>query len=143
MRTAFLLLTLLLSGAPAVAAQTSFAAVPMDSRLIPAPAAAAAPSAALRRDHLAGAVQGAALGAVVGGLGFAAVTYLGNEGDAGYAVLALPVGAVVGGAVGLVAGAIIGAPDRQRDEEPQAQLLVSRGAARGITAAVSVPLRPR
>lgn len=146
MRTAFLLLTLL-CGAPPLAAQTSLAATPMDPRLVPPSAEySAAPSAALRRDHLAGAVQGAALGAVVGGLGFAAVTYLGNAandtGGEGYAVLALPVGAVVGGAVGLVAGAIIGAPDRDRDEEPQAQVLLSPGAARGIAAAVSVPLGP-
>jgi H+/Cl- antiporter ClcA len=148
MRTAFLLLALLLCGAPALAAQTSLAAAPMDPRLVPPSAEhAAGPSAALRRDHLVGAVQGAALGAVVGAVGFAAVTYLGNAandtGGEGYAVLALPVGAVVGGAVGLVAGAIIGAPDRDRDEEPQAQLLVSPGTARGVTAAVSVPLGPR
>lgn len=146
MRTAFLLLALLLCGAPALAAQTSLAAAPMDPRLIP-PAAehAAVPSAALRRDHLVGAVQGFALGALVGAVGFAAVTYWGNDGDTEYATLALPVGAVVGGAVGLVAGAIIGAPDRDRDEEPQAQVLVSPGTARGLTAAVSVPLgsRPR
>lgn len=150
MRTAYLLLALPLSGAPALAAQTSLAATPMDPRLIPAPAEpSAAPSAALRRDHLVGAVQGFALGAVVGGLGFAAVTYLGNAsnntGGEGYAVLALPVGAVVGGAVGLVAGAIIGAPDRDRDEEPHAQVLVSPAPARSVTAAVSVPVgsRPR
>ncbi|HEX6371260.1 MAG TPA: hypothetical protein VF006_20245 [Longimicrobium sp.] len=142
MRTAFLLLALLLCRAPVLAAQTSLAAAPMDPRLVPAAVErSAAPSAALRRDHLAGAVQGAALGAVVGGLGFAAVTYLGNAGDTGYAVLALMVGGVAGGAVGLVAGAIIGAPDR--DEEPRAQVLVSPGAARGVTAAVSLPFDPR
>ena len=116
----------------------------MDARLIPAPAErSAAPSAALRRDHLAGALRGAALGAVVGGLGFAAVTYLGNRGDSegeGYALLALPVGGVVGGAVGLVAGAIVGAPEREEDRG--AQLRVSPGAARGVTATVSVPLPP-
>jgi hypothetical protein len=145
MRTALLLLALLLCRAPVLAAQTSLAAAPMDPRLIPTPASLAdAPSAAPRRDRVVGAVQGAALGALVGGLGFAAVTYVGNGFDhdaEGYAVLALPVGGVVGGALGLVAGAIIGAPER--DEEPRAQVLVSPGAARGLTAAVSVPLGPR
>jgi hypothetical protein len=136
MRTAFLLLALLLCRAPVVAAQTSLAAAPMDPRLVPPPTEhSAAPSIALRRDHLAGAVQGAALGALVGAVGFAAMTYLGNHGDSegeGYAVLALPVGAVVGGAVGLVAGAIIGAPDR---DEP--------GAARGVAAAAPLAIGPR
>ena len=138
MRTAFLLLALLCCGAPALAAQTCLAPAPMDSRLIPsAVERSAAPSVALRRDHVAGALRGAALGAVVGGLGFAALTYLGNGSAGGYVVLALPVGAVVGGAVGLVAGAIVGAPDR--DEDPYAQVRVSPGAARGV----SIPLGPR
>lgn len=122
MRIAFLLLAVLLCGVPSLVAQTSLAATPMDPRLVPAVAEPSlTPPRALRRDHLRGAVQGAALGAVVGALGFAAVTYIGNAGDAegeGYAVLALPVGAVVGGALGFVAGAIIGAPDR--DEERNA-----------------------
>jgi MFS family permease len=149
MRTAFLLLALLLCRAPVLASQTSLAAAPMDPRLIPTPASLAdAPSVAPRRDRVVGAVQGAvqgaALGALIGGLGFAAVTYVGNGFDSdaeGYAVLALPVGGVVGGALGLVAGAIIGAPER--DEEPRAQVLVSPGPARGVTASVSVPLGPR
>jgi peptidoglycan/LPS O-acetylase OafA/YrhL len=145
MRAAFLLLALLLCRASAAAAQTSLAAAPMDPRLTPARVEnAVASAAALRRDHLAGALQGAALGAVVGGLGFAALTYLGNRGDAegeGYALLAIPVGAVVGGAVGLVAGAIVGAPER--DEGRRAQVLVPRDTARGVTAAISLPLRPR
>ena len=145
MRTAFLLLALLLCRAPVLAAQTSLAAAPMDPRLIPAFASYSdAPATAPRRDRLLGAVQGAALGAVVGALGFAAVTYVGNGFDSdaeGYAVLALLVGGVVGGGGGLVAGAIIGAPER--DEEPRAQVLVSPIAARSLTASVSVPLRPR
>lgn len=141
MRTAFLLLSLLLCSAPALVAQTSLAATPMDPRLVPAPEAhAAGPRAALRRDHLAGAVQGAALGAVVGALGFAAVTYLGNGADSdgeGYAVLALPVGAIAGGAVGFVVGGIIGVPDRDED---RAQVRLSPGGDGGVTAAVAVPL---
>lgn len=141
MRTALLLLALLPCSAPALAAQTSLAAAPMDPRLIPPPAAhAGAPPAVAGRDHLAGALRGAALGAVVGALGFAAVTYVGNGADSdgeGYAVLALPVGAVVGGAVGLVVGGIVGAPDR--DEDRPAQLQVSPG----VTASVSLPLGPR
>ncbi len=139
MRTAFLLLALLLCRAPVLTAQTSLGAAPMDPRLIPAPAASrAAPSAELRRDHLAGAVKGAALGAVVGALGFATLTYLAN-GD-GYAVLALPVGAVVGGTVGLVVGAIVGVPER--DAGPREQVRVSPSAGRGVTAAVRIPLGP-
>ena len=125
MRTAFLLLSLLLC-APALAAQTSLAAAPMDPRLTPA------------------FVESAALGAVVGGLGFAAATYLGNESNSegrGYTLLAIPVGAVVGGAVGFVGGLIVGAPDR--DEGGRAPVRGSPGADRGVTAAVSVPLGPR
>ena len=51
----------------------------------------------------------------MGGLGFAAVTSVGNRngnGDGDYTLLAIPVGAVVGGAVGLVVGAIVGAPEK-------------------------------
>ncbi|HEX2076196.1 MAG TPA: hypothetical protein VHG08_00755 [Longimicrobium sp.] len=143
MRTAFLLLALLLCRAPALVAQTSLAAAPMDPRLVPPSAAHSAPATELRRDHLAGAVKGAALGAVIGALGFATLTYLGNAGDGegeGYAVLALPIGAVVGGGVGLVVGAIVGVPER--DEDPGEQVLVSPGRARGLTAAVRIPLGP-
>ncbi len=109
------LLAMLVLHVPGLAAQTSLAA-PMDPRLIVAPAEhAAVPALAdARRDHAAGAIKGFALGALVGGVGFALVTSAANDGgDAGgYAVLALPVGAVVGGALGLVVGAIVGLPEK-------------------------------
>lgn len=141
MRVAALAAAMLLAGAPRLAAQSSLA-TPMDPRLVVAPAEQMAEPAAAyaRRDHVAGAMKGLVVGAVVGGLGFAAVTYLGNSGNSegqGYAVLAIPVGAVVGGAVGFVAGAIIGLPERDRR---RAQVVVMPDAARGLTAAVSVPL---
>lgn len=65
------------------------------------------------RDRWRGALYGSAIGAVVGGVGFAAVTFIANQGGEGedYWPLALLVGSVPGGAVGLVAGAIIGAPE--------------------------------
>lgn len=62
-----------------------------------------------RRDRLQGAVVGASIAALVGGVGFAAVTYLANDGPGeDYWPLGLMVGAVGGGAVGGVLGAIIG-----------------------------------
>lgn len=142
MKAIGLLIGMLVLRAPALAAQTSLAA-PMDARLIVAPVegmAAPAP-AELRRDRWQGAWDGMVLGAAVGGLGFAAVTYFGNHGDSeaqAYTLLALPVGGLIGGAVGLVAGAILGAPDR--DPGRRAEIVVLPGADRGITAAVSVPV---
>ncbi|HEU0302925.1 MAG TPA: hypothetical protein VFR37_25960, partial [Longimicrobium sp.] len=138
-----LVMALLFCGAPALAAQASLAAAPMDPRLVPPPAERIAAAAELRRDHLAGALYGAGLGAVVGALGFATLTFLaegGKPGGDGYVVLALPVGAVVGGTVGLVAGAIVGVP--VRDEDPGAQVLASPRAGRGVTAAIRIPLGP-
>lgn len=141
MKTIRLLAAMLVLHAPVVAAQTS-PAPPMDPRLIVALERPAAPAPAeLRRDHWQGAWDGMVLGAVVGGLGFAAAVYFGNEaGSEGqdYALLALPVGGLVGGAVGLVGGAIIGAPDR--DPAPRAELVVLPRADRGLTAALSVPV---
>ena len=62
-----------------------------------------------RKDRLQGAVVGASLGALVGGVGFAAVTYLANDRPGkDYWPLGLVVGAIGGGAVGGVLGAIIG-----------------------------------
>lgn len=116
MKIIVLLMAILALHAPGLAAQTSLAA-PMDPRLIVAPAQhVAAPALAhARRDHRAGAIKGLALGALIGGVGFAMVTAAANDdsnGGQGYTVLAVPVGAVVGGAVGLVAGAIIGVPEK-------------------------------
>jgi hypothetical protein len=144
MKTIGLLIAAFVLHAPALAAQP---AAPMDPRLVVAQAerpAAPAP-AVVRRDHWQGAWDGLVLGAAVGGLGFAATTYFGNMGDSegqDYWMLALPVGAIVGGGVGLVAGAIIGAPDRDRDREPEnrAQVVVLPGRDRGIAAALSVPV---
>jgi uncharacterized protein YcfJ len=111
-----LLIAMLVLQAPALAAQTSLAA-PMDPRLVVAPAEhrSAPVLAGARRDHVAGAAKGMILGAVVGGVGFALATAVGNRnggGDGDYTMLAVPVGAVVGGAVGLVVGAIVGAPEK-------------------------------
>lgn len=119
MRTIGLLIAMLVLHAPALAAQTSLAA-PMDPRLVVAPAEhrAAPVLVGARRDHVAGAAKGFVLGAVVGAVGFALTTSLGNRdngGAGGYAVLAIPVGAVVGGAAGLVVGAIVGAPEKPRE----------------------------
>jgi hypothetical protein len=62
-----------------------------------------------RKDRLQGALTGASIGALIGGVGFAAVTYFANDGPGeDYWPLGLMVGAVGGGAVGGVLGAIIG-----------------------------------
>lgn len=142
-----LVMAVLVLHAPALAAQAALAA-PMDPRLIVSPrqhAAAPAPRDA-RRDHGAGAIKGLALGALVGGLGFALVTAAGNGGNAearGYTLLALPVGAVVGGAVGLAAGAITGVrrspagtADRKRGEARSAA-----GARRPRLPSVFIPFQ--
>ncbi|HST62497.1 MAG TPA: hypothetical protein VLK84_27580 [Longimicrobium sp.] len=115
MKSILLLVAMLVLHVPGLAAQTSLAA-PMDPRLIVAPAEhAAAPALTdARRDHRAGAIKGLALGALIGGVGFAMVTAAGNDGgdSGGYTILAVPVGAAVGGAVGLVVGAIVGVPEK-------------------------------
>ena len=62
-----------------------------------------------RKHRVQGAVVGASLGALIGGFGFAAVTYLANDRPGkDYWPLGLVVGAVGGAAVGGVLGAIVG-----------------------------------
>lgn len=92
------------------------------------------------RDRRRGALWGLAAGALAGGTGFAAVTWVANRGDAGedYWPLALAVGSVVGGAVGLVTGALIGAPERQREAPLRTNLLVLPGADHATQVGVSI-----
>jgi hypothetical protein len=92
------------------------------------------------RDRRRGALWGLAAGALAGGAGFAAVTWVGNRGEAGedYWPLALVVGSAAGGAVGLVTGALIGAPERQSEASVRTSLLVLPGADRTTQVGVSV-----
>ncbi|HEY7767251.1 hypothetical protein [Longimicrobium sp.] len=92
------------------------------------------------RDRKRGALWGLAAGALAGGGGFAAVTWVANRGEAGedYWPLALVVGSAAGGAVGLVTGALIGAPERQSEASVRTSLLVLPGADRTTQVGVSV-----
>lgn len=97
------------------------------------------------RDRGRGALYGSAIGAVVGGVGFAAVTFIANRGGEGegYWPLALLVGSVAGGAVGLVGGAIIGVPERDETRPRQARLHLIPDLSGGGTLSVSVSLPSR
>jgi hypothetical protein len=92
------------------------------------------------RDRRRGALWGLAAGALAGGAGFAAVTWAANRGEAGedYWPLALVVGSAAGGAVGLVTGALIGAPERRSEASVRTSLLVLPGADRTTQVGVSV-----
>lgn len=80
------------------------------------------------RDRGRGALWGLAAGAVIGGVGFATVTWVANRGTGTggehHWPLALMVDSAAGGALGLVAGAIIGAPERQDGIAARTTLLV-------------------
>jgi hypothetical protein len=155
MRYVFLFLVLLqaLSAGPARAQDVEFlpphrAAEPLGTPialLTPSPlehAEGLAPYQvdAAPRDRRRGALWGLAAGALAGGAGFAAVTWVANRGEAGedYWPLALVVGSAVGGAVGLVTGALIGAPERQSEASVRTSLLVLPGAGRTTQVGVSV-----
>ena len=96
-----------------------------------------------QRDRVTGAVYGLAIGALVGGVGFAAANYLFTESSPRdeWTVPSFMLGAAVGGAVGMIAGAIIGVPVRDKDVPRQVRLQVvpdlGRGAAFGVS--LSVP----
>lgn len=95
---------------------------------------------AAARDRRRGALWGLAAGALAGGAGFATVTWVANRGEAGedYWRLALVVGSAVGGAASFVAGALIGAPERQSEASVRPSLLVLPGADRTTQVGVSL-----
>ena len=98
----------------------------------PAPAEAPGP----RRNRLAGAAYGFGIGAVVGGVGFAAMNAAKSTGAAPgeYTVLSLVLGGVVGGAAGSIVGAFIGVPARSPGEEDRAQLRLAPALAQSSPA---------
>lgn len=90
--------------------------------------------ASYERDRELGGLYGLGVGALAGGLGFAAVIAVANSNSssgAGYWVLALFVGGIGGGAVGTVTGAIMGAP-RASAGSPDIPTDHGRGALRGL-----------
>ncbi len=98
----------------------------------PAPAEAPGP----RRDRLAGAAYGLGIGALVGGLGFAAMNAAFSTGAAPgeYTVLSLMLGGVVGGAAGSLVGAVVGVPRRSAGEAEGAQVRLAPAVAQGSPA---------
>jgi hypothetical protein len=93
-----------------------------------------------RRDHGKGALTGFAIGALVGGVGFAGMNYAfttsGPRDE--YTVLSLFLGGAVGGAAGAIVGGIIGMPEREEPRREQVRLHLSPDLSRGGMAAVSV-----
>lgn len=90
------------------------------------------------RDRGRGALYGFAIGALVGGVGFAAANYAFTDSTPRdeYTLLSFLLGAAVGGATGAVAGAIIGAPGREEVWPQQVRLHVSPElSGRGTVAA--------
>lgn len=97
------------------------------------------------RDRGRGALRGAAIGALVGGVGFAAANYVFTESSPRdeYSLLSFALGAAVGGGVGAVVGGIIGVPGREETRSEQARLHVLPALSRGGSVAVSVSLPSR
>jgi len=99
--------------------------------------------AGVERDRGRGALYGAAVGALVGGVGFAGISYVGTKStprDAGVRIMFV-LGAVAGSATGALVGALIGAPERDGSRAQQVRLHVTPGRSGGGTVAVS--LSPR
>lgn len=92
------------------------------------------------RDRGRGALKGLAVGALVGGVGFAAVNYAFSESAVRteYTLLSFLLGAAGGGAAGAVVGAIVGAPEREETRRQQVRLHLSPDLSAGGMAAVSV-----
>lgn len=92
------------------------------------------------RDHGKGALTGFAVGALVGGTGFAAMNYAfttsGPRDE--YTMLSFLLGGAVGGVAGAIVGGIIGMPEREETRPQQVRLHLSPDLSRGGMAAVSV-----
>lgn len=97
------------------------------------------------RDRGKGALYGAAIGALVGGVGFAATSYAFTTSIPRDACIRIcfVLGAAAGGAAGAILGAIIGAPERGEDQTRQAQLHIYPNLSRGGTINVSLSLPSR
>jgi hypothetical protein len=97
------------------------------------------------RNRGKGALYGLGIGALVGGVGLAALQYALNESIPrdGYTVATFILGATVGGAAGAVLGAIIGVPERDESRSEQARLLLSPRLSRGGRVALSVSFPSR
>lgn len=97
------------------------------------------------RDRGRGALYGLAIGALVGGVGFAATNYVFTESTPRneYTPLSFVLGAAVGGAAGAIVGAIIGAPKQDNAPAQRAQLLFTPDLRGGGAVAVSVSFRSR
>lgn len=94
------------------------------------------------RDHGKGALYGLGIGALIGGVGLAAVQYALNESipRGGYTVATFVLGAVGGGAAGALIGAIIGVPERDEARSRQVRLHFIPELSRRGTVAISLSL---
>jgi hypothetical protein len=97
-----------------------------------------------RRNRLAGAAIGMGIGALVGGVGFAAMNYTKSEpSTTGYTIPSLVLGGVVGGAAGALIGAVIGTPGRSAGPEGRTHLRLAPGRPDGsatVSLAVDVSI---
>ena len=120
-------------------------ASPALTRTLPPPGShSTAPRHAPRpeRDRGTGAVYGAIAGALVGGIGFAAVNYTLTTSSPRdeYTLLSFLLGAAVGGAAGSMVGAIVGAPGRADSRSHTQVRLVPRVMQEAAVVSLSVPV---
>lgn len=102
-------------------------------------------AAEARRDRGRGALYGAGIGALVGGVGFAGLSYAFTKSkprDAGVRIMFV-LGAAAGSAAGAIVGAIIGVPERDEARAQQVQLHLVPVLSHGGTLAISVSLPSR
>lgn len=98
-----------------------------------------------RWDRGRAALKGFAVGALVGGVGFAAANYALTESTprSEYTVLSFVLGAVAGGAAGAVVGSIAAKPEREATGPQQVRLHVSPYPSDGGVVGLSVSYRSR
>lgn len=91
-------------------------------------------------DRGTGALYGLGIGALAGGVGFAGLNYLFTTSIPRdeYTRLALFVGAVAGGSVGVIVGAILGVSVRKEAQPHQARLRISPEVLDGRGTAISL-----
>lgn len=125
---------------PALATAPGTAIVSANASVLFAPAK----PAEARRDHGKGALAGFAVGALVGGVGFATVNYAFTESTPRdeYTVLSFLLGAAGGSVAGAVVGAIIGWPEREETRRQEVRLHLTPDLSSAGMVAASVSFRP-
>jgi len=120
-------------------------APPALAAVLPVPEALAPAVDVSGRDRGRGALYGGAIGALVGGVGFAAANYAFTKSSprSEYTLPSLVLGGLVGGAAGALVGAVVGAPERDGDRPRQVRLHLVPPPIRGGTASLSVSLPSR